>query len=596
MSASKILRCFALAFTIALASASVAASAPSVVVGWDANPSNENVTGYTLHWGTVSRDAPGFTGFDHQADVGNVTEWSLELPDGTTRCYFSVSAYNADGLVSDYSEELGTVVVTPAATAGGAISPAEATVVELGGSVTFELTPDPDYEVEDVEIDGVSVGATSSYALTNITAPREVLARFALAGQPGVQQFSVSLSSGGHGTVLPNGTVVVEEGDSLTFTVTPDTGYRTASVYVNGTDVGPVSAYTISSISSDVVVTAAFQATETSPTDTDGDQIPDAWELQYFSDLNVDPSGDADADGRSNYAEYVAGTDPTAAELDAALTPALAYPVSGAIVVFPRPELAVDNPINGDGLTLTYQFQVGPSPDMASPTAEIEGVAAGTLGVTTWRPAVSLSNQTQYYWRARAVGDAVTSEWTPIGTFYIDTAGVATTSELIAAQYVESASDSSLEILDPSSGVDGLGVEVPATTLPYDFILTVSTVSNPPPAGSTTRLAGKTVEFGPNGRPFEQDVTILLPYTDQMLAEANVASAGDLTVLTYNTETLQWENVPGVVTDYVGQRMIARVEHFSMYSVGAATAQTPVAPASSGGGGGGGGCFLNSLW
>jgi hypothetical protein len=104
------------------------------------------------------------------------------------------------------------------------------------------------------------------------------------------------------------------------------------------------------------------------------------------------------------------------------------------------------------------------------------------------------------------------------------------------------------------------------------------------------------VEFGPHGIPFEQEVTILLPYTDQMLAEANVASAGDLTVLTYNTETLQWENVPGVVTDYVGQRMIARVEHFSMYSVGAATAQTPVAPASSGGGGGGGGCFLNSLW
>ena len=45
--------------------------------------------------------------------------------------------------------------------------------------------------------------------------------------------------------------------------------------------------------------------------DTDGDGMPDDWEQQYFqSATGADPNGDADGDGMSNYAEFVAGTNP----------------------------------------------------------------------------------------------------------------------------------------------------------------------------------------------------------------------------------------------------------------------------------------------
>ena len=45
--------------------------------------------------------------------------------------------------------------------------------------------------------------------------------------------------------------------------------------------------------------------------DTDGDGLPDSWELQYFGKLSQDSNDDPDGDGFSNKQEYAAGTDPT---------------------------------------------------------------------------------------------------------------------------------------------------------------------------------------------------------------------------------------------------------------------------------------------
>jgi hypothetical protein len=47
-------------------------------------------------------------------------------------------------------------------------------------------------------------------------------------------------------------------------------------------------------------------------TDTDGNGLPDWWELQYFGVLTgTDPNGDPDHDGASNLLEYLSGTNPT---------------------------------------------------------------------------------------------------------------------------------------------------------------------------------------------------------------------------------------------------------------------------------------------
>ncbi len=53
-------------------------------------------------------------------------------------------------------------------------------------------------------------------------------------------------------------------------------------------------------------------------TDSDGDGLPDAWEMEHFGHLDYGPADDPDGDGYLNIYEYIGGTDPT----DAASYPA----------------------------------------------------------------------------------------------------------------------------------------------------------------------------------------------------------------------------------------------------------------------------------
>ncbi len=54
-----------------------------------------------------------------------------------------------------------------------------------------------------------------------------------------------------------------------------------------------------------------FAATSIDPDlDSDGNGLPDWWEILHFGAIGVDPDLDADGDGTSNLMEYLAGTDP----------------------------------------------------------------------------------------------------------------------------------------------------------------------------------------------------------------------------------------------------------------------------------------------
>jgi hypothetical protein len=47
--------------------------------------------------------------------------------------------------------------------------PAGAVTVSYGGGAAFTIQPDPEYQIDDVFVNGISVGALSAYSFTNVT-------------------------------------------------------------------------------------------------------------------------------------------------------------------------------------------------------------------------------------------------------------------------------------------------------------------------------------------------------------------------------------------------------------------------------------------
>ncbi len=56
--------------------------------------------------------------------------------------------------------------------------------------------------------------------------------------------------------------------------------------------------------------TATFTSLSTRLGDIDGNQLPDAWEIQHFSQIGTDPNADPDGDGLTNLQEFQQGSDP----------------------------------------------------------------------------------------------------------------------------------------------------------------------------------------------------------------------------------------------------------------------------------------------
>ncbi|MFP3898911.1 MAG: S8 family serine peptidase [Dehalococcoidia bacterium] len=147
-----------------------------------------------------------------------------------------------------------TYTITATAGEGGTIDPSGAVIVNEGASQTFTITADTGYEISDVLVDSISVGAVSSYTFENVTSDHTIHATFAA-----VPTYTIAATAGEGGTIEPSGDVVVNEGDSQTFTISANTGYEIDDVVVDGSSVGPVSSYTFENVTADHTIHATFK-------------------------------------------------------------------------------------------------------------------------------------------------------------------------------------------------------------------------------------------------------------------------------------------------------------------------------------------------
>jgi uncharacterized repeat protein (TIGR02543 family) len=147
---------------------------------------------------------------------------------------------------------LSTFTIKASAGPKGSISPSGAVSVAYGASQTFTIAPDTGYHIADVLVDGLSVGTVTSYTFTNVTADHTIEASFAITA------YTIEASAGAGGTIAPSGLVSVNNGDNITFKISPSEGYHIADVIVDGTSVGAVKTYTFYNVTSNHSISATF--------------------------------------------------------------------------------------------------------------------------------------------------------------------------------------------------------------------------------------------------------------------------------------------------------------------------------------------------
>jgi len=146
--------------------------------------------------------------------------------------------------------------ITASAGEHGSISPVGEVTVYDGDSITFTIAPDAGCRIKSVVVDGEDKGAVTSYTFGGVGASHTIRAEFEK------MTYNITATAGKGGSISPGGTVSVTDGGSVTFTVTPNAGYRIKSVLVDGENKGAVTAYEFTNVAAPHTIHAAFEPVE----------------------------------------------------------------------------------------------------------------------------------------------------------------------------------------------------------------------------------------------------------------------------------------------------------------------------------------------
>ncbi len=193
---------------------------------------------------------------DNCYEIGNVTVNGVAVTLDANNSY-TINNVTADQDINVTFNQI-TYTIEAYAGNGGTITPAGNTTVNCGGSQTYSIDPAEGYMIADVLVDGQSVGSQSSYTFSDVYGNHTISATFEPV--PAGQVVVVVNADAEGGSVTPNGTQTITEGDDFTFTVTPDACYEIGTVTVNGTAVtlDANNSYTIENVTEEQNVNVTF--------------------------------------------------------------------------------------------------------------------------------------------------------------------------------------------------------------------------------------------------------------------------------------------------------------------------------------------------
>jgi flagellin-like protein len=159
-----------------------------------------------------------------------------------------------------------THTITASATAGGTITPSGAVTVNNGQNQIFQMTANSGFHIADVRVDGASVGTPNSFTFVAVTADHTINVIFESdAVTPPSGPYTITATAGPHGIIAPSGIISVPGGSNQAFTITAESGYHIADVFVDAISMGATNSYTFTSVVAPHVIFATFASNAQQP-------------------------------------------------------------------------------------------------------------------------------------------------------------------------------------------------------------------------------------------------------------------------------------------------------------------------------------------
>ncbi len=163
----------------------------------------------------------------------------------------------------------------------GSIGSSGRLLLDHGKQLTLDFVPDQGHYIEDIILDGESIGALEHYTFEEIIEDHVIEIVFH------IQSFLIHVIEGSNGTIFPynatigpDGTIQVDYGGHQSFVFYTDDGYIVEDIIIDGHSQGPLPGYTFVDVVSDHTLEAVF--TPDTPTST--------WEGQPEEELIVYPN------------------------------------------------------------------------------------------------------------------------------------------------------------------------------------------------------------------------------------------------------------------------------------------------------------------
>jgi hypothetical protein len=205
----------------------------------------------------------------------------------------SGKSWSIDNFQISANGEPQSFTLTATSGIGGTVSPSGTLTLVEGSSQTFLIQPLSGYQVQDLVVDGQSLGALTQYTFSNINSDHTLHASFSLVEEEITH--TLTATSGTGGTVSPSGILTLVEGSNQTFVIQASPGFEIEDVVVDGQSQGALTQYTFSNINSDHTLHASFAAVEQEEPeecvltdlpylqDFNQSNLPECWESEILS-------------------------------------------------------------------------------------------------------------------------------------------------------------------------------------------------------------------------------------------------------------------------------------------------------------------------